>query len=126
MCEEETLYKRLGGYDAISSVVEMLLPKLITDPNLGRFWKNRGDDGIAREKQLLINYLCANSGGPVLYIGRDNLTTHRGMGITEQDWTEFIIHLKDTLNHFQVNDVEMNDVLEFIESTKIDIIGDTP
>jgi len=30
---------------------------------LGRFWQNRGDDGIARENQLLIDFLCSNAGG---------------------------------------------------------------
>ena len=26
------------------------------DSQLGRFWQNRGDDGLAREKRLLIDY----------------------------------------------------------------------
>lgn len=44
----------------------------------GRFWANRGDDGIEREKQLLIDYLCSNAGGPVYYTGRDMKLTHAG------------------------------------------------
>ena len=38
----ETLNKRLGGYDAIAAVADNLLPRLITDPQLDRFWKHRG------------------------------------------------------------------------------------
>ena len=53
----ETLYARLGGYDAIAAVTENLLSRLTKDPQLGRFWKNRGDDGVRREKQLLIDSL---------------------------------------------------------------------
>jgi len=121
MSEEKTLYERLGGYDAISAVVNNLLPRLIADIQLGRFWEHRGEDGIAREKQLLIDYLCANAGGPLLYTGRDNLTSHRGMGITDADWKIFMRHLNDTLSHFAVPDAEKNDVLAFIESTKADI-----
>lgn len=120
---EHSLYSRLGGYDAISAVVHELLPRLIADPQLGRFWENRGDDGINREKQLLIDYLCTNAGGPVLYTGRDNKTSHRGMGITEQDWQCFIQHLEATLSHFQVPQSETNEVLSFIETTKNDIVG---
>lgn len=118
----QNLYERLGGYEAISALVNNLLPRLIADSELGRFWKNRGDDGIEREKQLLINYLCANSGGPLLYTGRENKATHKGMGITSQDWGIFINHLQDSLTYFQVPDIERNDVLDFIENTKIDII----
>lgn len=62
---EQTLYERLGGYDGITGFANNLLPRLQSDPLLGRFWENRGDDGIEREKQLLIDYLCANAGGPI-------------------------------------------------------------
>lgn len=119
---EQSLYSRLGGYDAISAVVHELLSRLMADSQLGRFWENRGDDGIAREKQLLIDYLCTNSGGPMLYTGRENKKSHQGMGITQQDWEIFIHHLYDTLEHFQVPEDEANDVLAFIKSTKADIV----
>ena len=41
---QESLYKRLGGYDAIAAVVENLLPRLMSDPKLARF----ADQLIAR------------------------------------------------------------------------------
>ena len=120
---QQSLYTRLGGYDAISAVVHELLTRLIADTQLGRFWENRGDDGINREKQLLIDFLCTNAGGPTLYTGRDNKTSHRGMGITQQDWGNFIQHLQKTLVHFNVPKTEMSDVLAFIETTKDDIVS---
>ena len=71
MSEQKTLYERLGGYDAIAAVANDLLPRLQADPQLGRFWAHRGADGIHREKQLLIDFLCSSAGGPVYYRGRD-------------------------------------------------------
>jgi len=121
--QEKALYERLGGYDAIAAVADNLLPRLENDAQLGRFWANRGDDGIAREKQLLIDYLCTSAGGPLLYTGRDMLTSHRGMGITDSDWQIFIGHLKATLAEFQVPQPEQDDVLTFIDSTRADIVG---
>ena len=47
---KKSLYERLGGYDALTAVANDLLPRLQGDSQLGRFWKNRSDDGIAREK----------------------------------------------------------------------------
>ena len=119
---EKTLYERLGGYDAISAVVNDLLPRLMADPRLGRFWENRGEDGINREKQLLIDFLCSSAGGPLLYTGRDNKTSHKGMGISEDDWEKFIGHLNATLEKFQLPQQERSDVMEFTESTKADIV----
>jgi len=119
---EKTLYERLGGYDAISAVVNDLLPRLESDSRLGRFWEHRGEDGINREKQLLIDFLCANAGGPLLYTGRDNKTSHRGMGISDSDWEKFIAHLNATLDNFQLPAQERSDVIAFIESTRADIV----
>ena len=100
---EITLYERLGGYDGISAVVNDLLPRLMSDSQLGRFWNNRGDDGINREKQLLIDFLCSSAGGPLLYTGRDNKISHKGMGINAGDWEQFIDHLNATLDKFQLH-----------------------
>ncbi|MFZ2448893.1 MAG: group 1 truncated hemoglobin [Methylovulum miyakonense] len=120
---EESLYERLGGYDAINAVVNGLLPRLMADAQLGRFWQNRGLDGIAREKQLLIDFLCSSAGGPLFYTGRNMLVTHKGMGITESDWAIFINHLQATLQEFELPEQEYAEVLAFIGSTKTDIVG---
>jgi hemoglobin len=67
-----------------------------------RFWQNRAEDSLRREKQLLVNFLCACSGGPLYYVGRDMKTSHRGMGVSESDWQRFIGHLETTLDTFEV------------------------
>lgn len=92
------------------------------DAQLGRFWEHRSDDGVKREKQLLVDFLCASAGGPMYYTGRDMLTSHRGMRISASDWERFIGHLSDTLAHFELADPERQDVLAFIESTRADIV----
>lgn len=117
-----SLYDRLGGYDAIAAVATNMLPRLMADEQLGRFWQHRGTDGIDREKQLLIDFLAHVSGGPMLYTGRNMATTHRGMQISESDWAQFIGHLTETLKHFDLPTAETNDVLAFIESTKSEIV----
>ena len=117
-----SLYTRLGGYDAIAAVVDHLLPRLMADVELGRFWAHRGDDGLAREKQFLVDFLCASAGGPMYYTGRNMKTTHQGMGITNSDWEVFMGHLTVTLAHLEVPDPETTQVLAFINSTKADMV----
>jgi hemoglobin len=118
-----TLYARLGGYDAIAAVADDLLPRLMSDPKLARFWAHRAADSIRREKQLLIDYLCSSAGGPLYYTGRDMKTSHKGMGITVGDWEAFLGHLYATLDRFQVPERERGEVLAFIESTRADIVA---
>jgi hemoglobin len=122
MADSPSLYSRLGGYDAIAAVADNLLPRLRGDKALGRFWEHRGDDGVSREKQLLIDFLCANAGGPLLYTGRDMKTSHAGMKISDSDWTAFLGHVAATLKHFDVPESERGQVVGFIESTRDEIV----
>lgn len=87
---QTTLYERPGGYDALAAVADHPLPRLQADPRLERFWLYRGEDGAEREKQLLINFLCAIAGGPSHY-------TRRDMKISAADGEALIGHLKATL-----------------------------
>jgi hypothetical protein len=71
--ETKTLYERLGGYDAITAVANDLLPRLQADPQLGPFWAHRGEDGVKREKQLLIDF-------PLRERGRTYVLSRQGHG----------------------------------------------
>ena len=122
MSEEKTLYARLGGYDAIAAVANNLVSRLMSDARLGRFWANRGEDGVRREIQLLIDFLCHCAGGPLYYTGRDMKTSHQGMQITEADWAALMLHLNATLDHFQVPLAEKDAVVGFVQSTKGEIV----
>lgn len=117
-----TLYQRLGGYDAIATVCANLISRLRSDPQLGRFWAHRGEDGIKREYQLLVDYLCNASGGPMYYTGRDMKLSHQGMRISAGDWDVFMGHLRDTLAHFAVPEAERADVVAFVLSTRNDMV----
>ncbi len=116
------LYDRLGGYDGITAFVNDLLPRLKTDEQLGRFWENRGDDGIEREKQLLIDYLCSNAGGPMYYTGRDMKLSHKGMKISESDWDSFLEHAGATMQALHVPKRECDDIATFVSGLKGDIV----
>ena len=122
MKEEKTLYARLGGYDAIAAVADNLVSRLRSDERLGRFWAHRGEDGIRRETQLLIDFLCHSAGGPLFYTGRDMKTSHKGMRVTEEDWSALLMHLNATLNYFQVPDSDKEAVISFVQSTKAEIV----
>ncbi len=122
MSEEVSLYSRLGGYDAIAAVAKNLVSRLRADARLGRFWAHRGSDGIERETQLLIDFLCHCAGGPMYYTGRDMKISHKGMRISEDDWSALIAQLNATLDHFKVPAAEREAVVGFVQSTKGDIV----
>ena len=119
---KKSLYERLGGYDAISAVSNDLVDRLQRDPHLGRFWQHRSEDGMKRERQLLVDFLCACTGGPMYYTGRDMQLSHKGMRISESDWTILLKHADATLKAFNVPQAEYDEVAAFVQSTKADIV----
>lgn len=119
---EESLYDRLGGYDAISAVVNDFAPKLFDDPQVGPFFKGMGTDTRQSFIQKNTNLVCAVTGGPCKIISREAKTVHSGLGITESDFNVVVNHLVDTLNAFEVPAKEKNELLAIIGTLKPSIV----
>lgn len=118
----DSLYKRLGGYDALAAVTDDFIVRLATDPKLGRFFTGLSDNSKARVRQLVVDQLCAATGGPCVYIGRDMKTAHKGLGITEEDWNISVKHLVATLTKFKVPEKEQKEVAAALTTLKADIV----
>lgn len=120
--KEESLYKRLGGYDAIAAVVADFFGRMIPDPQLGRFFVGLSTDSKRRAQQLTVDFVCAATGGPCLYTGRDMKTSHTGLGITESDWNHSVELLVATLDKFKVPKKEKQELLDVVSSVKGQIV----
>jgi hemoglobin len=117
-----SLYKRLGGYDAIAAVVDDFIPRLATDKSLGRFFVGASADSQKRIRQLVVDQICSLAGGPCVYIGRPTKQAHAGLGITEADWTASVNHLVATLDKFKVPAKEKGELLAAVSGLKADIV----
>jgi hemoglobin len=118
----QSLYQRLGGYDAIAAVTDDFIGRLIQDQQLSRFFSGVSTDSKTRIRQLVVDQLCSATGGPCFYIGRDMKTSHKGLGITESDWQVAVKHLVATLDKFKVPPREKDEVLAAISGLKKDIV----
>jgi hemoglobin len=120
--DDQSLYARLGGYDAVAAASDDLLARLQADPQLGGYWKGASHDNRRRARQLIVDFLAEAAGGPAYYTGRDMKTSHAGMGISQRDWDVFMGHTRATLAHFGVGEREQGDVLGFVEGLRGDIV----
>ena len=118
----DSLYKRLGGYDALAAVTDDFIIRLATDKTLGRFFVGASDNSKMRIRQLVLDQLCAATGGPCVYIGRDMKTAHKGLGITEEDWNIAVKHLVGTMTKFKVPEKEQKEVAGALTGLKNDIV----
>ena len=120
--DNNSLYKRLGGYDALAAVTDDFIKALENDKKLGRFFVGVSDNSKLRIRQLVKDQLCAATGGPCVYIGRDMKTSHKGLGITEEDWNIGVKLLINTLNKFKVPEKEQKEVAGALVGLKADIV----
>ena len=120
---QASLYKRLGGYDAIAAVVDDFIGRLATDPELGRFFVGHSTDSLKRIRQLVVDQICEATGGPCYYTGRTMKESHAGMKLTSAQWDKGVQHLTATLDKFKVGAKEKQEVLAAISSLKGDIVG---
>src|SRR5438067_6262431 len=119
---QESLYKRLGGYDALAAVTDDFIKGLATDKQLSRFFIGVSNDSKKRIRQLVLDQLCAATGGPCIYIGRSMRTVHEGLGITEDDWNISVKLLAQTLDKFKVAKTEKDDLFKILVTLKPDIV----
>jgi len=118
----DSLYKRLGGYDAIAAVTDDFIGRLATDPSLSKCFVGHSTDSKQRIRQHVVDFLCVATGGPCVYKGRDMKTVHAGLGITEADWTKSVQHLVASLDKFKVAQKEKDELLAAASGLKKDIV----
>ena len=98
---------------------------MLADPALARFFAGHSTDSKGRIRQLVVEQLCAATGGPCVYTGRDMKTSHAGLGITEAEWNASVAHLVASLDKFKVPQAEKDELLAMASSLEADIV-DSP
>lgn len=119
---EKSLYDRLGGYGAISAVVDDFAPKLFDDPIVGKRFFGMSDDSREGFRQKNKNLVCAVTGGPCKVISRPANVAHGGMGIKASEFNIVVQHLVDSLNKFKVPEKEHQELLAIIGTLRPDIV----
>src|SRR5262249_21263528 len=120
--QNDSLYKRLGGYDALAAVTDDFITRLATDKQLRRVFLSASEKSKMRNCQLVRDQVCAATGGPRVDNGGAMKTAHKGLGITEDDWNIAVKHLVATMNKFKVGQREQSEVAAALTKLKGDIV----
>jgi hemoglobin len=115
----QSLYDRLGGYPAISAVVDDFLKNVAADRRINRFFAGTN---IPALRQNLIDFICVGTGGPCTYRGRDMKTAHAGMGVRSRHFNALVQDLGKSLRKFHVPAREQGEVVAALAPLKKDIV----
>ena len=115
-----SLFDRLGGQDGITRLVTDIVDNHYANPLIrSRFEQIKDRAAVERHS---VEFLCAGSGGPQAYTGRDMLTTHKGMNISEQELVAAIDDIVTAMNKNQLDQAVQNEVVAILYSLKGDVL----
>jgi hemoglobin len=116
---QKSLYERLGGQPAIVAVVDDFVGNVAKDKRIKGFFAHTD---IANLKTKLVEQICAATGGPCTYTGRDMKTVHAGLGIRSRDFDALVEDLGKTLKKFKVPKKAQGELVAILAAMKKDIV----
>ena len=117
---KQPLYDRLGGKGAIQAVVDDFIGNVAADARINQRFANAD---IPRLKTKLVEQICEASGGPCKYTGATMLDAHRGMNVTDAEFTALVEDLVKSLDKFKVPSQEKGELLSALGGMKGQIVG---
>ena len=117
--QAQSLFERLGGKDSISAVVDEFAGRVLADTRINaKFAKS---DPV-RLKAMLVEQLCAATGGPCQYTGRSMPATHANMGVTAGEFNALVEDLVGALDKFNVPQREKDELIGALAPMKAQIV----
>jgi len=123
--EAKSLWDRLGGEKSVTKVVKDFIKIAAEDKkvNVTRDGKYKLDDKTlkALEKTLVV-FVSSATGGPYKYEGPNMKEAHKGMGITNAEFSAAKADLKKALEKNGAGAQEIKELLQIVEKTRGDIV----
>lgn len=117
--QTKSLYERLGGKAAIQAVVEDFAGRVLADARISKKFERSDPERIVA---MLVEQVCATTGGPCRYTGRSMKETHRNMGVTDGEFDALVEQLVASLNHFKVAEADQRELLTALGTMRHDIV----
>jgi hemoglobin len=120
-----TLWERLGQRTGVERVVNDVVLAAAEDKKVN-FLRDgkvvlKGKD-IDHLKEMLIQLISANTGGPLKYTGKSMLEVHKGMAITDAEFDAFKDVFVGVLKKHKIPEADIDELGKIVESTRKDIV----
>jgi hemoglobin len=121
---DTTLYERLGGTEAINSVVVAFENRVAKDDRINQKFARTDLNRLTKE---FVDQLCQDTGGPCRYTGRNMIEAHTNMGVTSGEFNAFMEDFVATLDDFNVPKADQDELVRNLTPMKSEIVNvDSP
>lgn len=111
-----SLYKRLGGYDAIAAYIDHAFPQVAAHPDLQHLFIGHSMATKMRQRQLIIDNLSSSLKGPTIYLGKPLKEIHQGLNITLPQWESFMRIINKAMDERGIKGETKKDFMDHFES----------
>ncbi|MHB1844121.1 MAG: group I truncated hemoglobin [Deltaproteobacteria bacterium] len=115
----KSLYERLGGQPAVEAVVGEFLQNVAHDERINAPF---GMANLGLLDKRLVQFVCAATGGPCKYEGKDMKAAHANMGVTGAQFDALVGDLVLALDKFHVPAREKGELLGALGPLKPQIV----
>ncbi|MGW3966528.1 group I truncated hemoglobin [Amycolatopsis sp. NPDC005003] len=115
-----SIYERIGGHEALTTVVGDFYERVLADAELAVFFKGTN---LPRLKGMQVEFFAAALGGPDEYRGRSMKDVHRGRGIAQHHFDLVAKYLTDSLLAAGVPEETTHDIIGAVAPLSPDIVS---
>jgi hemoglobin len=118
-----SLYKRLGGREAISGVVDAFWTNALADPRIGPAFKSLPAERVGPLRTKIADFICENTGGPCSYGGRTMPDAHKGLKLAKEDVDACNTALAKALDAKGVGAAEKSELMALVQGLMPSIVN---
>jgi hemoglobin len=119
--DARSLYSRLGGAEGIRRIIDDVIAAHLRNPVVSERFKKAED--LGRLKVKAWEFFCAGAGGPEIYTGKDMISAHKGMNVTDAEYDAVTNDILSALKKNRIDDATARDVTAILNSLKEQVIG---
>lgn len=117
---KDALYQELGRSEGITKVVDLFFQRINADARINTLFGNVDHNDLRR---LVIEQICAASGGPCKYTGRSMEESHSGLNLTDKDFDAFVGDLVGAMDEAKVPKSTQKKLLAIFGPMRPQIVG---
>ncbi|AXG06215.1 group 1 truncated hemoglobin [Haloplanus rubicundus] len=116
----QTIYRDIGGRDAVESVVDDFYERVLADERLEPYFDGMDMDELRSHQ---VQFISAVAGGPVEYSGANMREAHAHLGIEEDHFDLVGRYLQEALEANGVDEANVEDIMAEVVALKEPVLG---
>lgn len=122
MSERASLFDRIGGREAIVSLVDDFYGRIMQHEDLSTFFKNTP---IKKLKEMQYEFFSAALGSETQYTGMELSHAHSDKGISRTDFKNYVDLFFQVLKDQNLSEKDTSEIIDRINLYADDIVGST-